>query len=247
MSVITTSVPPDLVTAVRAGDDTLVEIVDAVDGADERTVEALVGLHIEMFPEYDFVAEEIVADADARPERDSLIVHQWLVSCAGTPAGYVLFDTNVARRVALVHFLAIERPYRGLRVGGKRLATWLCTRVLETLGVELAERSPFAVPLGVVGESPDHLVRLWRGVGFRSIDVPYAEPVAGRSWRDRGDPSMRPMTLMWMPTPSADGPSRPLAAAGAAAFLIDHYELPIDHPTVVVTTGAERTRPGARR
>src|SRR5262245_46340801 len=94
--------------------DDEVSIVDVVDGAGRRAVDELVMLHRAMFPDYGFVADEIVADAAAAPLRDSLIVHQWLAKCDGRPAGFALFDTNLARRVAVVHFLAIERSSRAV-------------------------------------------------------------------------------------------------------------------------------------
>jgi hypothetical protein len=227
--------------------DTEFEIVDVVGDAAEHAVDELVALHRGLFPDYEFVAAEIVADAGAPPGRDSLIVHQWLVRCAGTPAGLMLFDSNVARRVAVIHFLGIERPYRALRLDGERLATWMCHRVRDTLAAELAEHEPFAVPLGVFGESSDRLVRRWLGAGFRSVDLNYAEPVAGRHWQASDDRSMRPMNLLWLPMHGADDTSFGLGYAGAAAFLIDHYALPLDHPTVVAATGDHRTRRGARR
>src|SRR5262245_18439003 len=114
---------PHRVLAGHVDSATEVEIVDVVGGAHEHAIDALATLHLGLFPDYDFVAAEIVADANAPPRRDSLIVHQWLIRCAGLPAGLMLFDTNVARRVALIHFLGVERPYRGVRLEGERLAT----------------------------------------------------------------------------------------------------------------------------
>src|SRR5262245_47914276 len=232
--------------------DDEVSIVDVVDGADRRAADELVVLHRAMFPDYGFVADEIVADGNAAPLRDSLIVHQWLARCDGRPAGFALFDTNLARRVAVIHFLAIERSSRAVRLDGRRLASWLCRRVQARVTIELREHAPRRAALGVFGESPEYLVRRWHGAGFRRTHVHYAEPVAGRHWRDGdgSDPAMRPLALLWMPPLGGADPDRlahTAAAAGAAAFLIDHYALPLDHPTVVATTGRERLRPGGSR
>jgi hypothetical protein len=238
---------PRTLVAGCVGEDSLLEIVDVVGGGVDDAAEDLVALHRSLFPDYPFVAAEIAGDADASPERDSLIVHQWLVRCGGEPAGLVLFDTNIARRVAVIHFLGLDRRYRGLRIAGERIATWMCHRVLDTLASELGERAPKATPLGAFGESSDRLVRRWLGAGFRTVELPYAEPVAGRNWRADGEPSMRRMNLLWLPMPSAPADSPVTGSVGAAAFLIDHYALPLDHPTVVATTGDERTRLGGRR
>jgi hypothetical protein len=241
--------PRDLVDDL-ADDGVAVEIIDVIAGANPWAVDCLVDVHAHAFPGYAFVIAEIEANADA-PSRNSLIVHQWLVMHGGEPAGCVLFDCNLTRRVAVVHFLAITRRGRGVRVDGHRLAWWLCRRVATTLRRELDEHRPGSIPLGVFGESPARLVRRWRGAGFRQVDVTYAEPVAGRGWRDvtnGGDPAMRPLTLLWLPGPGIGIEEAATAgAAGAAAFLIDHYRLPLDHPVVVAATGSEHTRPGARR
>jgi hypothetical protein len=222
-------------------------VADIVAGADQWAVDALADVHAEAFPGYAFATAQIEADAAAAPIRNALIVHQWLVLHGETPAGCVLFDTNLARRVAIVHFLAIAGPGRAVRVDGQPLSSWLCRRVMATLRSELNEHVPPTSPLGVFGESAARLVRRWRGVGFRPVDVLYAEPVAGPGWRDvDGDnPAMSPLTLLWLPVPGTAPDDA--APAGAAAFLIDHYRLPLDHPTVVAATGAERTRPGAHR
>lgn len=226
---------------------TALTIVDVVGGAADDLVDDLVAMHRGLFPDYGFVADEIAVDAGAPPERDSLVVHQWFVMWAGRPAGLMLFDTNVARRVAVIHFLGIERPYRGVRLDGERLATWMCHRVLDTLAAELAARAPAAVPLGAFGESSDRHVRRWLGAGFRAVELPYVEPVAGRHWRAGDDHATRPLNLLWLPMRRVDDPPIVPGTAGAAAFLIDHYALPIDHPCVVAATGEQRHRQGARR
>lgn len=228
-------------------DGVYVEVTDVVGGdAGEATVDELASLHAAAFPDYPFLAAEIRADADADPRRERLVVHQWLVHCAGAPVALMLFDSNLARRVAPVHFLAVTRSGRAVRVGGHRLSAWLCRQALATLTAELAAHSPGATPLGVVGESAGRAIRLWHGVGFRPVDVPYAEPAAGRHWRAAGDATMRPLTLLWLPPAGADATIAAVAGpAGAAAFLIDHYALPPDHPTVVASVGPELHRPGA--
>jgi hypothetical protein len=226
------------------------DVVDIVDGrAGGHDVDKLASLHLAFFPQYWFVADEIMADAVAPPLRRALVVHQWLVRCEGAPAGFVLFDCNLARRVALVHFIAVTKTGGLLRIDGQRLSVWLCRQVLATLTAELAEHVPDSAPLGVVGESPERAIRFWSRIGFRRLPVPYAEPEAGRHWHDLDDSSMRPLALLWLPAPGIDAALDEVdaAAAGAAAFLLDHYRLPRDHATVVATAGAERDRPGARR
>jgi hypothetical protein len=232
-----------------ADDGAAIDVVDLVDGADLMLVESMVAMHHESFPDHGFVADEIRADAAVSPGRDGLVVHQWLVCRNGAPAAYVVWDANVVRRVALVHFIAVVRSGRAVRIGGERLSGWLCRLALTSLTAELAASRPGVDPLGLVGEAPERKVRLWTSVGLRPFAFPYAEPEAGRHWRT-GGAAMRPLVLLWLPPPRVDAEALAPAAgaAGAAAFLLDHYGLPGDHPTVVgaVTFGDERTRPGAR-
>jgi hypothetical protein len=232
-----------------ADDGAAIDVVDLVDGADPTLVASMIAMHHDAFPDHGFVADEIRADAIVSPRRDGLVVHQWLVRRDGVPAAYVVWDANVVRRVALVHFIAVDRSGRAVRVAGQRLSGWLCRLALTSLTDELAASRPGVAPLGLVGEAPERKVRLWTSVGLRPFDFPYAEPEAGRHWRT-GGVAMRPLVLLWLPPPSVDVEALTPAAgaAGAAAFLLDHYGLPSDHPTVVgaVTLGDERSRPGAR-
>ncbi len=230
----------------RADDGTSVEILDLVGGAPTERVAAMLAMHAAAFPEHGFVEQEILTDAARSPERDCLTVHQWLVLCDGEPAAYMLWDSNRARRVALVHFIAVDRPGRKVRMAGHRLSGWLCRTALDQHGVELAEQRPGTGSLGLVGEAPDRKVRVWKSVGFRAFDFAYAEPEDGRHWRPE-TLRLRPLVLLWLPPTGVDVEALAPAAgaAGAAAFLLDHDGLPADHPLVAAAVGLERDRPGA--
>lgn len=231
----------------RADDGRCVEVLDLVGGAPPDQVAAMVAMHTVAFPEHGFVEQEIRTDAGRSPHRECLTVHQWLVLCDGEPAAYMLWDSNLARRVALVHFIAVDRPGRTVRLGGARLSRWLCHTALDHHRAELAERRPGVDSLGLVGEAPGRKVRLWKSVGLRPFDFAYAEPEDGRHWRPE-TLRLRPLVLLWLPPAGVDADElAPRAGpAGAAAFLLDHYRLPVDLPLVAGAVGDERDRPGAR-
>ncbi len=230
----------------RADDGTRVEILDLVGGAPSERIAAMLAIHAAAFPEHGFVEQEILTDAARSPERDRLTVHQWLVLCDGEPAAYMLWDSNHARRVALVHFIAVDRPGRKIRMAGHRLSEWLCRTALHQHAVELAGQRPDTASLGLVGEAPQWKARVWTSVGFRAFDFAYAEPEDGRHWRPE-TLRLRPLVLLWLPPPGVDADTLGADAgpAGAAAFLLDHYRLPADHPLVAGAVGPERDRPGA--
>ena len=63
-----------------------IRIMDVVDGAAPDDVMALVHLHREAFPEYDFSTAMVEADASLPPDRAGIRVHQWLVFDATIPS-----------------------------------------------------------------------------------------------------------------------------------------------------------------
>jgi hypothetical protein len=76
------------------------------------------------------------------------------------------------------------------------------------------------------------------------LDVDYAEPVAGRQWPSEGL-ELNPMSLHWTPSPNllpvleTPGIGHDVTCRIAAAYLIDHYQLPRDHPHVRSLAGTQ--------
>lgn len=197
---------------------------DVVGGRWPQYVEVLADMHCRAFPEHAFAAEAIRSDANAEPNRELLVTHQWLLTIDGEPVGYSLADSNLRRRVAPIHFLAVEPAMRDVTVGGMRVGGWFLHDSLSRYEADAGSPG-----LGCVAETPDYKVPIFRGHGWRVLDVPYLEPVHGWNWRTDGLQT-RSVRLIWLPPDGVDPTALEsgVAAAAAAAFLIDKYALDPD-------------------
>jgi hypothetical protein len=199
-------------------------------------VPELLAMHRTGFPEHDFVLERFQSNALLPPDRDGLVVHQWVVVIDGAPSGFLLFDTNVSRRIGVSHYVYLDATASRVAVDGRRLLDWLYRLVVLQVEHDVGGGS-----LGCVGEASDDRVRLFEWFGMRRLDVEYYEPSTGYRWHGPGTPIKR-MNLMWRPPDGVDpGSLEPEAArAGSAAFLLDHYGFQADLDWVRAAVGGER-------
>ena len=196
-----------------------------------ESVDALVELHQRWFPDYGYAIEEIRYNATAASSRSDRIVHQVLALVDGVPAGFILIHSNLLRRVGLIHFIAVEQKFRSLEHGGQRLSAALVSHGVALVAADLAlDRN--GPTHGVIAETEQEMIPVWERFGFEVLPFPYAEPHFGVQWAAHGEPTFFDRTLVG--TPIDPGPYDLEAAgrASAAAFLLDHYLLPSDHPAV---------------
>jgi hypothetical protein len=231
------AVPGRRVRAWRADTGEHVEVLDVVDGASPEGVHAIQAIHQRHFPDYPHTLDDIAADASLPSHRVGVVVHQWLVLVDDEPSGLILFESNLVRACGPVLFFAVDEAHRTLVLDGKplsKMSTWLAVpQMVDDGGPGMlggcAERHP---------TYPARLVRL---------EVGYAEPVAGRHWRSEGL-ELRPMSLHWTPSPHLDpvveppGLGHDVTCRIAAAYLVDHYRLPPDHPHVQRLAGPQAGR-----
>lgn len=194
-----------------------------------RQLQDLQAVHLRHFPDYPHVVDELArgwSDADPDP---SLVVHQWLLLQQGRPVGEFVFHTNVTRHTVVRQHLAVDADARAaLPVG------WLAslTDAVQSVG-QVDAAAAGGVLWSLMSEVGPHHVAGWRRLGYVPLDIGYAEPVHGRGWADHGPPTFHHLTPVLHLT--ATGAALPLGAvAGEAvrAFLLDHYRLPEDEPTV---------------
>ena len=220
----------------RADDGSLIEVFDVVGGDHSDLVGAIAEMHSAAFPEHPFVgpmireraASAIDAAAGVRP-------HQWLVQVDGATAGFVLFDSNVARKVALSHYVYLRVESGVLTVDRRRLLGWLYRRIIEQLS-----RDCGGLPvLGLVGEAPGYRVPIFRWIGLKDFGIEFYEPVVGPQWQGPGS-ELRPLHLLWLPPDGIDPTSIEERArrAGSAAFLLDHYRFDLSEPWVARAVGS---------
>ena len=194
---------------------------DVVDGRWPHLVEVMADLHCRAFPEHRFAADGIRSDATLPSRRGDLVVHQWLLTVNGAPVGYSLADTNLRRRVAPIHFLAVEPTLRHVTVGGVRLGGWFLHDSLRQYAADAGDSG-----LGCVAETPDYKLPIFHRHGWQVLDVPYLEPVHGWNWPTDGLET-REVALIWLPPDGADVATLEpqVRAPAAAAFLLDKYRL----------------------
>jgi len=230
-----------VVVSQRADDGSLIEAFDVVDGDHADLVDPIVEMHAAAFPEHEFVGSIIrERAASAKDDVAGVRPHQWLVQVDGSTAGFVLFDSNVARTVAVSHYVYLRVESGALTVDRRRLLGWLYRQIVEQLS-----RDCGGLPvLGLVGEAPNYRVPIFRWIGLQDFGIEYYEPVVGPRWQGPGS-ELRPLHLLWLPPDGVDPTAIEERArqAGSAAFLLDHYRFGLSEPWVARAVGSTGGQP----
>lgn len=199
------------------------------DQAATASLDQLIALHLHHFPDHAHVSDELSLARQSGPPDPDVVIHAWLLGLADEPVGYVIFHTNLRRRVVLQHFVGMDEatreqlPFRWIK--------YVSDAVVAT-GEADAEAHGTAL-LGSMGENPPQHEAAWTRLGYRTIDVDYREPYHGMHWADFGPIAYFPMTAMVRLTDAGtEVPFATVATAAVSAFLLDHYRLPQDDPTV---------------
>lgn len=209
-------------------------------GAPEDRLGFLIRELLRFFPEHAHVAGELAEAWEGDWPDDQVIIHGWLLELEGAPVGFTIWHTSLRRQVILQHFVGLEpeaRPHLPMR--------WvkdLADAVLLA-GIRDCEQHG-TVLLGSIGENHPEHARAWERFGYHTLDIDYREPVHGRHWREHGDLRFFEMTPQIRLTEAgSQQPFHEVVARGVLAFLVDHYLLPEDEPTVVHTLGRVRALP----
>lgn len=208
-----------------------VEEVIAV-GVPEDRLGFLIRELLRFFPEHAHVAGELAEAWEGDWPDDEVIIHAWLLEVAGEPVGFTIFHTSLRRQVILQHFVGIEpeaRPHLPMR--------WIKDLADAVLAVGMRDCEERGTTLlATIGENQPEHTRAWERFGYVTLDIDYHEPVHGRHWREHGDLRFFEMTPQIRLTDA--GRQQPFPAVvdqAVCAFLVDHYLLPEDEPTVVRT------------
>lgn len=189
-------------------------------------LDQLAELHRAFFPDHAHVCDEWEAGfAEGWPD-DEVVVHLWLaLDAKRNPVGEVILHTNLRRATTLVHFVAMDADTRhDLPIH------WVASLADAFVAAGEADAETAGIELrAVMGEIPPQHLHKWARGGFRPVHADYREPRYGMHWQQHGPPEFFPMLAIIRTIDAddagADGPA-------VRSFLIDHYRLPADDPTV---------------
>jgi len=227
-------------------DGAVTELHDVTAGRNLALLEPMCALHCSSFPEHRFAAEGIRRDALLPSKRNGIIVHQWALLLNGNLIAYSLADTNLVRRTAPIHFLAVDPTERLRSMHGKRLGTWFLHDSLRQYAHDAGEPG-----LGACAETPDYKLPIFLPHGWRVLPVTYLEPIHGDTWREHGLDT-REVALIWLPPDGLDATDiehiePTVIEPCAASFLIDMYRVDPATPWVAMLCGKEAERSGPVR
>ena len=209
-----------------------VRFVECAGEGDSAAVDELLALHRRWFPTHSHVQAELIDNARRPRLRGQLVVHQILALVDDQPAGFIVVHTSLRRRIGLIHFLAVDEEFRPVTTHGQRLAPALVDHAVSRVHEDGIAQN-LVISNGVTAESEDALISVWAAWGFDALPVDYAEPYFGMHWAAHGEPTFFPMTLVGCGLPDQSYDRESAGRAAAEAFLLDHYQLPADHPRVV--------------
>jgi hypothetical protein len=201
-------------------------------GAPEDRLGDLIREFLRFFPEHAHVVGELAEAWEGTWPDDRVVIHGWLLELEGEPVGFTVFHTSLRRQVILQHFVGVEpeaRPRLPMR--------WIKDLADAVLAVGVRDcREAGTELLATLGENQPEHTRAWERFGYITLDIDYHEPVHGRHWREHGPLRFFEMTPQIRLTDAGRAePFHVVVDQGVRAFLVDHYLLPEDEPTVMHT------------
>jgi hypothetical protein len=203
-----------------------------------RLLRGLEDLHLEYFPHYPHVVDELEDWFQHGWPDNEVVVHVVYGTLGDQPAFECLLHTNTARGITLVHHLAASRELRSITPRG-----WLAEVVAMWFDFGTTDCAAANTDLlAVMAEVPPNHLHKWLRLGFGQVGLDYGEPLGGRRRHREFDPvyaSIEPIVML-----TSAGVARGYSHAVTAAFsamLLDYYQLPPEAEQVVgILTQAQR-------
>lgn len=219
----------------------IVEMFDLTGGMHPQFVDDMRRMQSENFSDYPHVPDQMSSDAVLPAQRNGLIVAQWFYTVDGKAASYQVADINLTRRLHVVIFGTVEKPFRNLTFRGTRFYQW-ATAVRRSLVAQVIGDGW----LGSIAESSDSALPVLQTSGWIPLPIDYRAPVHLMRWRELGLQTER-LTLIWLPpdglTPEQVAELQPSVYGPAvASFLLDVYGLDPNIGWVETLCGDEISR-----
>ena len=219
-----------------------VAIYDLLGSGDTQRIEKMLGLYAKLFPQYQHYVPRMRRRSQFGNEhREGHVVHYWLVEVDGQPAALRTFRYIRNRHCGLAHALAVDPAFREMEVGDHRLAVFIIYECLNQVIQDAKQRGDMPV-YGIVNEvEPNRLMEHYMRNGLVQLPLRYVEPIfppeaEGRSCgEEQAGIRYSPMHIGFLPNPevNVEKYSHELICEFTKAFLVDHYGLPEQHPTVL--------------
>ena len=210
-------------------------------GQSMSALRALQNSLLRHFPQHAHVLPELDAAWREGSHDPEVIVHAWLLENEVENAcGFLIFHTNLRRAMMLQHFVAMDKAMRsGLPFN------WMHSLFDAALAVSEREAAVAGVRLlGSMGENDAQHMAGWRRIGYRLLAVDYHEPEHGKHWADYEELTyLTPAPMVRLTEYGSAVPLRDVATAAVSAYLLDHYLLEPDNPTVTRTLELARGLP----
>lgn len=206
--------------------------VEEVMGGPATRLDDLIAALVLHFPEHAHVADELQQAWAGNWPDDQVVIHAWLLELDGQPVGFTIFHTSLRRRVVLQHFVGMDSD-----AGRSLPLRWVKHLADAVFAVGVRDCEEYGTTLlASIGENHPEHARTWERYGYTTLAIDYREPLHGRNWPEHGALQFFPMTPQIRLTDAGrEQPFSDVVTAGVTAFLIDHYRLPADEPTVVHT------------
>ena len=217
-----------------------VAVYDLLINPDPPRLEAMLAIYAELFPQYAHYVPRMRQRA-GRPavNEQGHVVHYWLAEVDGQPAGIRTFRYIPKRRCGIAISLAVLPKFRAVMVNDQRLAVYIIYQCLDQVMQDAREAGNPAV-FGMVNEvESERLMQHNLRSGHIELPIEYVEPIfpdaknlTRQELLDALDFSR--MHLGFLPNPEYKDRqyTHHELRDFALAFLVDHYEIPENHPAV---------------
>ena len=218
-----------------------ITIYELLSSGDKKRIENFLFLYTQLFPQYVHYIPRMLRRIEfPKTHRAGHILHYWLVEVDGKFAGLRIFRYIHNRHCGIALALAIHPDFRSVTVNGQRLSTFIIYACLEQI---IQDSTSMGGPpaLGMVNEveSP-RLMKHYIQNGLIKLQVNYMEPIfppekLGRSRLEEINMiHFAPMQLGFLKNPTVQVNTRDpqLIQDFTLAFLVEHYNLPENHPMV---------------
>ena len=206
--------------------------VDASREARAAQLSGISAVHLRHFSDRSHVIKEWEAELAMRTQPSLICRHAWLVLHDDVPVGEFVMDSNIVRETVLIHYVALDKTVRrALR------SDWLAKALTSLIMIMETEALESGATLAVaIAESDVEHSWHWEKMEWTRLDVNYREPDFGMHWSDFGSPSFFSRTpYVRFLNLGSDEVKRSVAVQALKAFLLDHYALNEDEPTVLET------------